>query len=262
VSTSQSAGPPGAGALLLLRHGESTANAGDIFGGWLDYPLTERGRVQASEAGRLIRDAGLCPASVHTSLLTRAVETADVVLAESTPPAPTVRRSWRLNERHYGAFQGRSRAAIRAEYGDEAFLRWRRSYDAAPPPIGDDDPSHPRRDPRYAAVPPDELPTTESLADVQRRLLPHWRDAIAPEVVAGRTTLVVAHGNSLRALCMILDGLSAESVRSLNIPTGVPLRYDLDAALVPVVPGGTYLDPSSAAAGIAEDQAAGFTRRD
>jgi len=262
LNASRSAGAPGTGALLLLRHGESTANAGDVFGGWLDYPLTERGRTQACQAGRLIRDAGLGPASVHTSLLTRAVDTADVVLARSTPPAPAVRRSWRLNERHYGAFQGRSRAAVRAEFGDEAFLRWRRSYDAAPPPISDDDPSHPRRDPRYAEVPPDQLPTTESLADVQRRLIPHWRDVIAPDVAAGRITLVVAHGNSLRALCMILDGLSAESVRSLHIPTGVPLRYDLDDALVPLVPGGTYLDPSSAAAGIAEDEAAGFTRRD
>jgi 2,3-bisphosphoglycerate-dependent phosphoglycerate mutase len=258
----QPAGPSVARVLLLLRHGESTANAGDMFGGWLDYPLTARGRAQAADAGRLIRDAGLSPAAVHTSMLTRAVDTADAVLAESNRRAQAVSRSWRLNERHYGAFQGRSRAAVRAEFGDEAFLRWRRSYDAAPPPMADDDPTHPGRDPRYAEVPPDELPTTESLADVYHRLLPHWHSAIATDVAAGRVTLVVAHGNSLRALCMILDGLSPEQVRSLHIPTGVPLRYDLDDALVPQVSGGTYLDPSAAAAGIAEDAAAGFTRHD
>jgi 2,3-bisphosphoglycerate-dependent phosphoglycerate mutase len=262
LSASQPADPPRPGVLLLLRHGESTANADDMFGGWLDFPLTPRGRAQASEAGRLIRDAGLSPAAVHTSLLTRAVDTADAVLAESTAGAQTVTRSWRLNERHYGAFQGRSRAAVRAEFGDEAFLRWRRSYDAPPPPMADDDPTHPRRDPRYAAVPPDELPSTESLADVCRRLLPHWRSVIATDVAAGWTTLVVAHGNSLRALCMILDGLSPEEVRSLHIPTGVPLRYDLDDSLLPQVSGGAYLDPSAAAAGIAEDAAAGFTRLD
>jgi 2,3-bisphosphoglycerate-dependent phosphoglycerate mutase len=249
---------PGTRVLLLLRHGESTANAHDVFGGWLDYPLTARGRTQASEAGRLIREAGLDPAAVHTSLLTRAVDTAEVVLAESTSPAQTVSRSWRLNERHYGALQGRSRVAVRAEFGDESFGRWRRSYEAAPPPIDNDDPTHPRRDRRYAAVPPRELPTTESLADVRQRLLPYWRNAIAADLVAGRVTLVVAHGNSLRALCMSLDNLSPEQVRALHIPTGVPLRYDLEETLVPQVPSGTYLDPSAAAAGIAEVVAAGL----
>jgi 2,3-bisphosphoglycerate-dependent phosphoglycerate mutase len=249
---------PRSRVLLLLRHGESTANARDVFGGWLDYPLTARGRKQASEAGRLIREAGLDPASVHTSLLTRAVDTAEIVLAETTSRAPTVHRSWLLNERHYGALQGRSRAAVRAEFGDESYGRWRRSYEATPPPIGDDDPTHPGRDPRYAAVPSDELPTTESLADVRKRLLPYWRDAIATDLAADRVTLVVAHGNSLRALCMALDDLSPDQVRSLHIPTGVPLRYDLDEAFVPQVPGGTYLDRSAAAAGIAEVAAGGF----
>jgi len=255
------AAPPGTRVLLLLRHGESTANARDLFGGWLDYPLTARGRTQASDAGRLIRAAGLTPAAAHTSLLTRAVDTAEAVLAEASSPAQTVSRSWRLNERHYGALQGRSRAAVRAEFGDDSFGRWRRSYEAVPPPIGDDDPTHPRRDPRYAEVPSDELPTTESLADVRKRLLPYWRNAITTDVVAGRVTLVVAHGNSLRALCMSLDDLSPEQVRSLHIPTGVPLRYDLDEALVPQVPGGTYLDPSAAAAGIAESQGTAYAPR-
>lgn len=248
----QPAGPPGTRVLLLLRHGESTANARDVFGGWLDYPLTARGRTQASDAGRLIRAAGLTPAAVHTSLLTRAVDTAEAVLAEASSPAQTVSRSWRLNERHYGALQGRSRVAVRAEFGDESFGRWRRSYEAVPPPIGDGDPTHPRRDPRYAEVPSEDLPTTESLADVRARLLPYWRNSIAADLAACRVTLVVAHGNSLRALCMILDDLSPEQVRSLHIPTGVALRYDLDEALVPRVPGGTYLDRSAAAAGIAE----------
>jgi 2,3-bisphosphoglycerate-dependent phosphoglycerate mutase len=244
--------------LLLLRHGESTANADDVFGGWLDYPLTERGRRQAAAAGGLIRAAGLCPAAVHTSLLTRAVDTARAVLAETTPSATAVRRSWRLNERHYGALQGRSRAEVLAEFGDEAFRRFRRSYEAVPPPIDDDDPTHPRRDPRYAGVPAGQLPVTESLADVRRRLLPYWQEAITADLAAGRVTLVVAHGNSLRALCMHLDALSPEQVRSLHLPTGVPLRYDLDEANVPLMAGGRYLDPSAAAAGIAESIAAGL----
>ena len=257
----QLAARPGTRVLLLLRHGESTANAGDVFGGWLDYPLTARGRTQSSEAGRLVHDAGLDPEAVHTSLLTRAVDTAEIVLAESTSRTPTVHRSWLLNERHYGALQGRSRAAVRAEFGDELFGRWRRSYDATPPPIGDDDPTHPGRDPSYADIPSNELPTTESLADVRTRLLPYWRNAIVTDLAADRVTLVVAHGNSLRALCMILDDLSPEQVRALHIPTGVPLRYDLDEALVPRVPGGTYLDRSAAAAGIAEVAAGGFATK-
>jgi 2,3-bisphosphoglycerate-dependent phosphoglycerate mutase len=246
--------------LLMLRHGESTANADDVFGGWLDYPLTLRGREQARNAGRLIHAAGLDPAAVHTSLLARAVDTADAVLTETAAPVREIARSWRLNERHYGAFQGRSRGSVRAEFGDEAFERWRRSYDAAPPAIPDDHPANSRHDARYAAIADCEVPVTESLADVRRRLLPYWHESIAPDLTADRTTLVVAHGNSLRALCMYLDDLTEDQVRSLHIPTGVPLRYDLDDKLVPHKSGGEYLDPTSAALGIAEVSTAGTHR--
>ncbi|WP_029117747.1 2,3-diphosphoglycerate-dependent phosphoglycerate mutase [Mycobacterium sp. URHB0044] len=248
--------------LLMLRHGESTANADDVFGGWLDYPLTPRGREQARNAGRLIHAAALDPAAVHTSLLARAVDTADAVLAETAAPVREVARSWRLNERHYGAFQGRSRGSVRAEFGDESFERWRRSYDAAPPAIADDHPANSQHDARYAAIADCEVPVTESLADVRRRLLPYWHESIVPDLTADRITLVVAHGNSLRALCMYLDDLSEDQVRSLHIPTGVPLRYDLDEKLVPRLSGGEYLDPTSAALGIAEVTAAGTRRVD
>jgi 2,3-bisphosphoglycerate-dependent phosphoglycerate mutase len=247
--------------LLLLRHGESTANADDLFGGWLDYPLTPRGREQARNAGRLIHAAGLDPGAVHTSLLTRAIDTAAAVLTQTTAPAGGLASNWRLNERHYGAFQGRSRASVRAEFGDDAFVRWRRSYDAAPPALPEEHPAHPRHDPRYGGSTADELPASESLADVRRRLLPYWRNSIATDLIADRITLVVAHGNSLRALCMSLDGLSTEQVQWLHIPTGVPLRYDLDCELVPRIPGGEYLDPVAAAAGIAEVAAAGMHRQ-
>jgi 2,3-bisphosphoglycerate-dependent phosphoglycerate mutase len=243
--------------LLLLRHGESTANADDVFGGWLDYPLTNRGRDQAATAGKLIRAAGLTPAALHTSLLTRAIDTAKIAVAEAHSDGPPAQRSWRLNERHYGVLQGRQRAAVRREFGAELFGDWRRSYHLAPPAIDPDDPTHPRHDARYAALPPNELPASESLAAVRRRLMPYWQDAIAADVARRRTTLVVAHGNSLRALCMILDGLTPERVRTLHIPTGVPLRYDLDDALTPVVAGGVYLDPERANAGIGEVAAQG-----
>jgi 2,3-bisphosphoglycerate-dependent phosphoglycerate mutase len=243
--------------LLLLRHGESAANADDVFGGWLDYPLTNNGRDEAASAGRLIRDAGLAPTALHTSLLTRAIDAARIAVAELHSDELTEQRSWRLNERHYGALQGRTRSAVRKEFGAELFGEWRRSYHLAPPALGPDHPAHPRYDARYAMLPPNELPVSESLAAVRRRLLPYWQDAIAADLVAGRVTLVVAHGNSLRALCMHLDGLTPERVRALHIPTGVPLRYDLDDTLTPMVPGGIYLDPARASAGIAEVAAQG-----
>jgi 2,3-bisphosphoglycerate-dependent phosphoglycerate mutase len=216
--------------LLLLRHGESSANADDRFGGWLDFELTARGREEAARAGRLIRDAGLRPAAVHTSLLRRAVDTAEIVIAETNATSAPVHRSWRLNERHYGRLQGRTRASVREEFGDAMFNGLRRSYDMVPPPAG----------------PPGEHIDGESLADVRRRLVPYWEAEIVADLWAGRTTLVVAHGNSLRALCMHLEDLTAEQVSVLNIPTGAPLRYDLDETLVPVIPGGEYLDPASA----------------
>jgi 2,3-bisphosphoglycerate-dependent phosphoglycerate mutase len=243
--------------LLLLRHGESTANAADVFGGWLDYPLTNRGRDQAAAAGRLIREAGLAPAAVHTSLLSRSIDTAEITVAAAAPTEVTEYRSWRLNERHYGALQGRTRSAVRREFGAELFADWRRSFHLAPPAVSPDDPMHPRHDPRYAALPPEALPVGESLAAVRRRIMPYWQDAIAADLMARQITLVVAHGNSLRALCMIIDGLSPERVRTLHIPIGVPLRHDFDEALRPVVPGGVYLDPVRARAGIAEVAAQG-----
>lgn len=232
--------------LVLLRHGESLANADDRFGGWLDFPLTNRGRDQAAAAGNLIKAAGLAPTAVHTSLLARAVDTAKIAMAETDSPAVEHRRSWRLNERHYGALQGRTRAEVRAEFGAELYRDWRRSYHLAPPAMDPDNPAHPRHDARYAALPPRELPSTESLAAVRRRLVPYWQDAIAGDLSAGHVTLVVAHGNSLRALCTHLDGLTPDRVRTLEIPIGMPLLYDLDESLCPVRPGGVYLDATPA----------------
>ena len=222
--------------LILLRHGESTANADDVFAGWLDVDLTTRGRREAVRAGELIRDAGLRPAAVHTSLLRRAVDTANLVLEAISPPNPTVHRAWRLNERHYGRLQGRTRASVRAELGDAAFDEIRRSYEVAAPPAGL----------------PGAVVDGESLADVRRRVVQYSDTAITADLRAGHTTLVVAHGNSLRALCMYLDGLSPQHVMALNVPTGVPLHYRLHDGLVPRVAGGAYLDAELASAGIAE----------
>jgi len=243
--------------LLLLRHGQSEANSADSYSGWLDVPLSARGRREAVRAGELLLEHGLLPDVVHTSLLSRAIDTADLTLAALRRPRVLTRRSWRLNERHYGTLQGRSRAAVRAEVGDELFDRWRRSYDAAPPPLPAEDPTAAWRDPRYASQPAAVLPATEALCDVRARVLPYWRDVIAADLRADRLPLVVAHGNSLRALIMHLDDLTPEEIRSVNVPTGVPLRYDLDARLRPRVRGGTYLDPQAAAAGAAEVAAQG-----
>jgi 2,3-bisphosphoglycerate-dependent phosphoglycerate mutase len=242
----------GAHTLLLLRHGQSAANSEDSFSGWLDVPLSDRGRREAARAGELMIERALLPDVVHTSVLTRAIHTADIALAAIGHPCLPTRRSWRLNERHYGALQGRSRVAVRADFGDESYSLWRRSYEHAPPPLPDSDPSSARHDLRYADVPAGDLPATEALADVYRRVVPYWRDAIASDLHAGRAVLVVAHSNSLRALCMHLDALTPREVETLNIPTGVPLHYELDREHRPHVRGGTYLDPTSAAAGIAE----------
>jgi 2,3-bisphosphoglycerate-dependent phosphoglycerate mutase len=243
--------------LYLLRHGQSEANSADSFSGWLDVPLSARGRREAARAGRLLAGQVPLPDVVHTSVLARAVDTAALALGELGLPSAPVRHSWRLNERHYGALQGRPRAEVRRAVGDEAYRRLRRSYEAVPPPLPLDDPGHPRRDPRYADVPDDELPAGESLADVRARVQRYWEEAIVPALGAGRVPLVVAHGNALRALCMLLDDLSPEQVRTLHVPTGVPLRYDLGTDLRPLVPGGRYLDPDAAAAGIAEVAAQG-----
>jgi 2,3-bisphosphoglycerate-dependent phosphoglycerate mutase len=233
--------------LVLLRHGESVWNSKGLFTGWVDVGLSETGIKEAAGGGRLLKDAGLRPDTVHTSVLTRAIQTANLALEEAGLGWLPVTRSWRLNERHYGALQGMNKAQTREEFGDEQFMLWRRSYDTPPPPIPDDDPMSQAGDPRYAHLPPELMPRTECLADVLHRLLPYWYDAIVPDLAAGRTVLVVAHGNSLRALVKHLDGVSDEEIAGLNIPTGIPLVYQLDKAFRPEQPGGAYLDPAAAA---------------
>jgi 2,3-bisphosphoglycerate-dependent phosphoglycerate mutase len=235
--------------LVLLRHGESEWNAKNLFTGWVDVGLSEKGMAEAAHAGELLRDAGLRPDVVHTSLLRRAIRTAELALDTVDLGWLPVRRSWRLNERHYGALQGLDKAATREKYGDDQFLRWRRSYDEPPPPLGDDSEWSQAGDPRYADL-LEILPRTECLADVVHRMLPYWYDALVPDLRLGRVTLVAAHGNSLRALVKHLDGLADEEVVGLNIPTGIPLRYDLDEQMKPVKAGGDYLDPDAAAESI------------
>ncbi len=235
--------------LVLLRHGESEWNAKNLFTGWVDVGLTEKGVAEAVRGGELLRDAGLVPDVVHTSVLRRAIRTAELSLDAADRSWVPVQRSWRLNERHYGALQGKDKAAVRAEFGDEQFQRWRRSYDLPPPPLPDDDEWSQVGDPRYRDL-LEIVPRTECLADVVHRMLPYWYDGLVPDLRLGRTVLVAAHGNSLRALVKHLDGLGDQEVVGLNIPTGVPLRYELDEAMRPVRPGGDYLDPEAAAASI------------
>ncbi len=238
------------GTLVLLRHGQSEWNQLNLFTGWVDVGLTDKGAAEATRSGELIREHGLLPEVVHTSVQRRAIRTAELALEAAELMWLPVHRSWRLNERHYGALQGKDKAATLAEYGEEQFMLWRRSYDTPPPPLDIDDENSQFHDPRYADLPPELRPRTECLADVMHRMLPYWYDAIVPDLRAGRTVLVAAHGNSLRALIKHLDGMSEEAVVGLNVPTGVPLRYDLDADLRPRNPGGTYLDPDAAAAAI------------
>ncbi len=236
--------------LVLLRHGESTWNAEGLFTGWVDVGLSEKGWAEAHRAGELLAESGLRPAVVHTSVLTRAIQTANAALDVAGLSWLPVRRSWRLNERHYGGLQGKNKAQTRAEYGDEQFMRWRRSYDVPPPPLADDDPLSQAGDPRYALLTGDLLPRTECLRDVVRRLLPYWHDAIVPDLAVRRTVLVVAHGNSFRALVKHLDQISDADIADLNIPTGIPLLYELDADFTPVERGGRYLDPKAAAVAV------------
>jgi 2,3-bisphosphoglycerate-dependent phosphoglycerate mutase len=232
--------------LVLLRHGESEWNSKGLFTGWVDVGLSPAGVQEAENGGRLLVQAGLRPAVVHTSVLTRAIQTANIALEEVGLLWLPVRRSWRLNERHYGALQGKDKARTREEFGEEQFMLWRRSYDVPPPPIADDDPLSQSGDPRYAGLPPDARPRTECLKDVVIRLLPYWYDAIVPDLASGEPVLVVAHGNSLRALVKHLDGISDAAIAELNIPTGIPLVYELDEEFRPVVAGGRYLDPEAA----------------
>ena len=236
------------GTLVLLRHGESAWNAEGRFTGWVDVSLSENGVSEALHAGAMLADSGLRADVVHTSVLTRAIQTANATLEAADLAWLPAHRSWRLNERHYGALQGKNKAQTRAEFGDEQFMLWRRSYDIPPPPLPDDHPLSPAGDRRYAHLPPELLPRTECLADVLGRMLPYWYDAIVPDLAADRIVLVVAHGNSLRALVKHLDGISDTEIAGLNIPTGIPLVYELDHSFQPKVPGGRYLDPVAATA--------------
>lgn len=233
--------------LVLLRHGESTWNQENRFTGWHDVPLTERGVEEAREAGRLMKEAGLAFGVVHTSLQRRAIQTTQLALDGMDQHWLPVRRSWRLNERHYGALQGLNKKETADRYGPEQVFAWRRSYDTPPPPLDWDDERHPRFDRRYADLAPDVLPATECLKDVVARFLPWWYDAIVPDLRAGRPVLVGAHGNSLRAMVKHLDGVSDADIADLNIPTGIPLVYELDGDLKSV--RSAYLgDPEAAAA--------------
>ncbi len=236
--------------LILLRHGQSTWNLENRFTGWTDVGLTRQGEEEAREAGRLIREAGLVPDVIHTSVLRRAIETADLTVAEAGWKDIPSKRSWRLNERHYGALQGLDKVETAEKYGDDQVLAWRRSYDVPPPPLEEADERHPSHDPVYADVDPGDLPGTECLADVVDRMLPYWFEEIVPELEQGLTPLVVAHGNSIRALVKDLDGVSNEDIVSLNIPTGIPLVYQLDDEMRPVSSG--YLGDEEAAKAAAE----------
>jgi 2,3-bisphosphoglycerate-dependent phosphoglycerate mutase len=238
--------------LILLRHGESKWNAKNLFTGWVDVSLTDKGREEAARGGRMLAEADILPDVVHTSLLTRAIATANIALGEAGRLWIPVVRNWRLNERHYGALQGKNKKETLDQYGEEQFMLWRRSYDVPPPPIDPDSEFAQTYDPRYAALPPEARPDTECLKDVVNRLIPYWEDVIVAEGLRqGQTVLVAAHGNSLRALVKHLDGISDADIAALNIPTGIPLVYTLDDNLKPIVPGGEYLDPDAAAAAAA-----------
>lgn len=234
--------------LILLRHGHSDWNAKNLFTGWVDVDLNAQGVEEAHRGGQLLLERNLLPDVLHTSLLHRAIRTATIALEEAGRSWIDVRRSWRLNERHYGGLQGKDKKQTLEELGEEQFMLFRRSYDTPPPPIERGSEFDQAGDPRYAGLPPEVLPATECLKDVVERMLPYWYDAIVPDLQAGETVLIAAHGNSLRALVKHLDGLSEEEVVGLNIPTGQPLRYDLDDDMHPTNPGGTYLDEDAAKA--------------
>jgi 2,3-bisphosphoglycerate-dependent phosphoglycerate mutase len=234
---------------VLLRHGESEWNAKNLFTGWVDVGLTEKGFGEAVRAGELLAESALLPDVLHTSLLKRAIATAGNAVGTCDRQWIQVRRSWRLNERHYGDLQGKNKSQVREQYGEEKFMVWRRSFDTPPPPIAADAEFSQAGEARYAALPPDLVPATECLRDVIVRLLPYWYDAIVPDLLTHDTVLVVAHGNSLRAIVKHLDQVSDDDIVGVNIPTGIPLVYDLGADLRPTGPS-RYLDPEAAAAAI------------
>jgi 2,3-bisphosphoglycerate-dependent phosphoglycerate mutase len=236
--------------LVLLRHGESDWNAKNLFTGWVDVALSEKGHLEAVTSGRLLAESGLLPDIVHTSVLRRAITTANLALDVADRHWIPVKRSWRLNERHYGALQGKDKKQTLEQFGEQQFMLWRRSYDVAPPPLADHSEYSQVGDPRYSDL-GQLLPRTECLKDVVARLLPYWDAEIVPDLRAGGTVLVAAHGNSLRALVKHLDGIGDDEIAGLNIPTGIPLLYRLDADLMPTLRGGTYLDPEAAVAAAA-----------
>ncbi|WP_025158387.1 phosphoglyceromutase [Leifsonia aquatica] len=241
--------------LILLRHGNSEWNQKNLFTGWVDVRLSEQGVTEAKRAGELLAESGLQPDILYTSVLTRAIQTANYALDVSDRLWIDVKRSWRLNERHYGALQGLDKAETLEKYGPEQFQLWRRSFDVPPPPLDDDSEFSQAHDPRYAGLGSD-LPRTECLKDVIDRMLPYWESDITASLVEGKTVLVTAHGNSLRALVKHLDGISDDDIAELNIPTGIPLVYTLDADFRPTEPA-RYLDPEAAAAGAAAVAAQG-----
>jgi 2,3-bisphosphoglycerate-dependent phosphoglycerate mutase len=250
--------------LLLLRHGESLWNEQGLFTGWVDVGLSERGMREAAHAGELMAARPLLPDVVHTSVLSRAIRTTELALEAAERQWIPVHRTWRLNERHYGDLQGKSKEQTRLEYGDEQYMLWRRSYDVPPPPLSPLSDMCATRDPRYRNVAPDALPASECLADVLVRMLPYWHDAIVPDLLAGQLVLVSAHGNSLRALVKHLDGIPDSEIAELNLPTGVPLLYELDGQMRPVAQvdprfgvSGTYLDLDAATSSIAKVESQG-----
>jgi 2,3-bisphosphoglycerate-dependent phosphoglycerate mutase len=235
--------------LILLRHGESEWNAKNLFTGWVDVALSDKGRAEATRGGQLLKEANLLPDVLHTSLLTRAINTADIALASAGVVGIPIKRSWRLNERHYGALQGKDKAATLKEYGAEQFQLWRRSFDVPPPPIADDDQYSQKNDPKYANL-DGPLPKTECLKDVVARVIPYLNDEIKSDLVSGQVVLITAHGNSIRAIVKYLDDISDTDIAGVNIPTGIPLLYELNESFKPITKGGRYLDPEAAKASI------------
>lgn len=241
--------------LVLLRHGNSDWNQKNLFTGWVDVDLSDQGRAEAKRAGELLKESGILLDIQYTSVLKRAIHTANIALEVADRDWIDVKRSWRLNERHYGALQGKDKAQTLAEFGPEQFQTWRRSYDVPPPALDDSSEFSQADDPRYADL-GSARPRTECLKDVVERMLPYWQSDITADLAAGKTVLVTAHGNSLRALVKHLDGISDADIAELNIPTGIPLVYELGDDFMPVEPG-AYLDPEAAAAGAAAVAAQG-----
>ena len=236
--------------LILLRHGESVWNAKNLFTGWVDVELSEKGLVEAARGGQLLKEANLLPDFLHTSLLKRAIDTADIALKNCGRTGIPTKRSWRLNERHYGALQGKDKAATLKEYGEEQFQLWRRSFDVPPPVIADDDQYSQKNEPKYADL-GELLPKTECLKDVVARVVPYLTGEISADLKSGKTVLITAHGNSIRAIVKYLDAISDTDIAGVNIPTGIPLLYELNEKFEPITKGGRYLDPEAAKAAIA-----------